>query len=47
MGLIADCAGVFAFLREVFVALPTAIQLLINAAFGGMLYIAVLKSIRR
>lgn len=47
MGLIGETAGVFSFLREVFSLLPVAVQLLIYSAFGGMIYIAVLRSIRR
>lgn len=47
MGLTAEAAGVFEFLRGVYDCFPTAVKLLINASFGGMIYIAVLKSIRR
>lgn len=47
MGLIGETAGVFSFLRQVFSALPVAVKLLVYAAFGGMIYLAVLKSIRR
>ena len=46
MGLIGEVAGVFAFLRDFFDVLPVAIQLLISGTFGGMIYIAVLKSFR-
>lgn len=47
MGLIGEVSGVFDFLRELYFLLPTAVRLLIMSAFGGVLYIAVLKSIRR
>ena len=46
MGLIAETAGVFAFLRGVYDALPVAIQLLILASFGGTIYIAVINHFR-
>lgn len=47
MGLIGEVSGVFDFLRELFFLLPTAIRLLVMSAFGGVIYIAVLRSIRR
>lgn len=47
MGLIGETASVFDFLREVFSVLPVAIRLLVYAAFGGMVFIAIAKSIRR
>lgn len=46
MGLIGETAGVFLFLHEVFVALPIAVHLLIYGAFGGVVFIAVLRGIR-
>ena len=46
MGLIAETAGVFEFLRGVYDALPIAIQLLITGTFGGLIYIAVLRNFR-
>lgn len=45
--LIAEVSGVFAFLRDVWTAIPVAIQILIYAAFGGVVYIAVLRSLWR
>ena len=47
MGLIGEVSGVFDFLRGVYDCFPTAVKLLITSAFGGMIYISVLKSIRR
>lgn len=47
MGLIAETAAVFEFLEDVYACLPVAIKLLIFGAFGGVMYIAVIKSIRR
>lgn len=46
MGLIAETAGVFDFLRGFFDALPVAIRLLVSSAFGGMVYIAILRNFR-
>ena len=46
MGLIGETAAVFDFLRGVYDALPNAIQMLVLAAFGGMIYIAVLNSFK-
>ena len=46
MGLIAETAAVFDFLQGVHDALPVAVRLLIGGAFGGMIYIGVLKSFR-
>ena len=43
MGLIGECAAVFEFLRDFFFLLPTAIRILIYGAFGGVVYIAVMK----
>lgn len=47
MGLIAETAGVFAFLRGVYDAFPVAIRLLINGTFGGMVYLAILRHFNR
>lgn len=47
MGLVAECAGVFEFLGNCFSALPTAFKLLTYAAFGGTVFIAVARSVRR
>lgn len=47
MGLIGEVSGVFEFIRQVFYLLPTAVRSLAISAFGGMIFIAVLKSIRR
>lgn len=46
MGLIGETAAVFDFLRGVFASLPVAVQLLVTGTFGGMIYIAVLRSFR-
>lgn len=46
MGLIAETAGVFEFLRGVYEALPVAVRLLVTGAFGGMIYIGVMKIFR-
>lgn len=46
MGLISEVSAVFDFIRGVYDCFPTAVKLLVTSAFGGMLYIAVLKSIR-
>lgn len=47
MGLIGEVAGVFDFLRGVYDAFPIAVKLLVTSAFGGVVYIAVLKSVKR
>lgn len=47
MGLIQETAGVFSFLRDFFAALPVAVKILTYGAFGGILYIAFLRSIWR
>ena len=47
MGLIAETVGVFSFLRDVYAALPVALKLLILGSFGGVIYIAVLRSFWR
>ncbi len=47
MGLIGETASVFDFLSDLFDALPVAIKLLTYGAFGGVVFFAVLKGIRR
>ena len=47
MGLIAETAGVFAFLRDLWQTFPLAIQLLIYGTFGGVVFIAVLRGVWR
>ena len=47
MGLIAETAGVFSFLRDVYNAFPVALKFLILGSFGGIVYIAVLRSFWR
>lgn len=47
MGLISECSAVFAFLRDFFSCLPNAIQILVYAAFGGAVYICLLRSLGR
>lgn len=46
MGLIGETTAVFAFLKDFFGCLPIAVQLLIYAAFGGVLYITLLKMVK-
>ena len=46
MGLIGETAVVFEFLTQFFYCLPKAIQLLVYAAFGGILYISLLKMVK-
>lgn len=46
MGLIQEVSGFFNFLSLLFDLLPVAVKTLIVTSFGGMIYIAVLKSIR-
>lgn len=46
MGLISETTAVFAFLKDFFGCLPVAVQLLVYAAFGGVLYISMLKMVR-
>lgn len=46
MGLIGETAGVFDFLRSFFDALPVAIRLLVSGAFGGMIYIAIMRNFK-
>lgn len=47
MGLIGETASVFAFLRDVYSSFPVAVKLLITGAFGGVIYLALLKSLWR
>lgn len=46
MGLIGKTAGVFAYLHQIFDVLPIAVKLLVYGAFGGVVFIAILKGIR-
>lgn len=45
MGLIGETAGVFDFIRAVYSAFPVAIKLLIIGAFGGVVFICVMRGI--
>lgn len=47
MGLIGETAGVFSFLRDLYGFLPVAVRLLILTAFGGVVLIAIMRSIGR
>lgn len=47
MGLIGETARVFDFLRSVYAAFPVALRLLIIGAFGGVVFICVMRSIGR
>ena len=47
MGLIAETAGVFSFLQGVYEAFPVAVKILIYVAFGGIIYVALARSIWR
>ena len=47
MDLLTEVTGVFSFLGQTYSCLPVAIRLLILSAFGGVVYISVLKSIWR
>lgn len=47
MGLMNETAAVFTFLRDFFAALPVAVKILTYSAFGGILYIAFLRSLWR
>lgn len=47
ISLIDECAGFFAFLSSMFDLLPQPLQVLAVSAFGGMVYIAVLRNVRR
>lgn len=46
MGLIGETAGVFSFIQSIYGALPVAIRLLVLGSFGGVVFIAILRSIR-
>lgn len=45
-GLLGETVGVFEFLRDFFGLLPTAVRILTYAAFGGVLYISMMKMVR-
>ena len=47
MGLIGATSGVFSFLRDLYGFLPVAVRLLILTSFGGVVLIAVMRSIGR
>ena len=47
MGLISETVGVFEFLRSVYSAFPVAIRLLVVGAFGGVVFICVMRSAGR
>ena len=47
MGLIAEISGVFDFLRNVFDCLPIAVKLLVYAAFGGVIYLGIIRGLGR
>lgn len=46
MGLIGETSAVFLFLHDFFGCLPVAVQLLVYASFGGVLYISLLKMVK-
>lgn len=46
MGLIAETAGVFAFLGGIFASLPVAIRLLITFTFGTFLLLGLLQAVK-
>ena len=46
MGLIGETAGVFMFLHQCFDILPISVKLLVYGAFGGVVFIGVLKGLR-
>lgn len=46
MGLIAETAGVFAFLSALFYSLPVAIQILIVGTFGTFLLLGLLQAVK-
>lgn len=46
MGLIGETAGVFAFLRDMFDCIPTAIRILVLTTFSYTIYIAIMKNFR-
>lgn len=45
--LVLEVEPVFEFLRNMWTALPVAIQTLVLASFGGLIYLSVLRGIRR
>lgn len=45
--LVNECAAVYDFLRGVWSVLPVAVQILVYATFGGIIFISVLRSIWR
>lgn len=45
-GLVSQVSGVFEFFRGVYDAFPVAVKLLITSTFGGMVYIAVMRSFK-
>lgn len=47
MELIMGIQGVFDFLGNVYTSFPVAVKILINMSFGGILFLAFLKSIKR
>lgn len=46
MGLIAETAGVFAFLSGIFASLPVAVKLLIYGTFGTFLLLGLLQAVK-
>ncbi len=46
MGLIGETVSVFDFLRDLFGVLPVAVRLLVYGAFGGTVFICVVKGFR-
>lgn len=46
MGLIGATAGVFVYLHQIFDILPIAVKLLVYGAFGGVVFISLLKGLR-
>lgn len=47
MGLITGTSDVFSFLRDFYGCLPVAVRLLMHTAFGGMVFICILRNINR
>lgn len=47
MGLIGEVSGVFDFFRTIYDFLPNAVKILILAAFGGFVLIAILRTVGR
>ena len=45
--LVNECESVFHYLRDVWSAMPVALQILVYAAFGGIIFISVLRGIWR